>query len=138
MDKRIVFKNDDGSCGIVIPSPKWAGTLEELAAKDVPAGKSWRIVDVTAIPQDRTFRNAWTDNEPTPTVDVDMVKARDIHMDCIRKARDEKMKALDIEQLKGVDVAAEKQALRDIPQTFNLEVAATPEELKTLWPDELR
>jgi hypothetical protein len=30
-----------------------------VAAKDVPAGKPFQIVDVTDIPTDRTFRNAW-------------------------------------------------------------------------------
>lgn len=30
-----------------------------VAAKDVPAGKPFQIVDVSDIPSDRTFRNAW-------------------------------------------------------------------------------
>lgn len=30
-----------------------------VAAKDVPAGKPFEIVDVSDIPTDRTFRNAW-------------------------------------------------------------------------------
>jgi hypothetical protein len=30
-----------------------------LANKDVPAGKPYKIVDVSEIPEDRTFRNAW-------------------------------------------------------------------------------
>ena len=34
-------------------------TIEEIAAKDVPAGKPYQIVDVADIPSDRTFRNAW-------------------------------------------------------------------------------
>jgi hypothetical protein len=58
-------------------------------------------------------------------------------MDNIRSKRDEKLKELDIEQLKGVDVSAQKQVLRDIPQTFDLTGAATPDELKTLWPPEV-
>jgi hypothetical protein len=32
---------------------------EWIAAKDVPAGKSFEIVDVSDIPEDRTFRDAW-------------------------------------------------------------------------------
>lgn len=81
------------------------------------------------VPQDRTFRDAWT-----PDLTVDMPKARDIHMDRIRLVRDEEMKKLDIEQLKGRDVTAEKQKLRDIPQTFDLTKAKTAAELKALWP----
>lgn len=33
--------------------------LQWIAAKDVPAGKPFKIVDVSDIPEDRTFRNAW-------------------------------------------------------------------------------
>lgn len=61
MDKRIVYNNDDGGISIVIPTAEWLEehTIEELAAKDVPAGKEYHIVDVSEIPSDRTFRNAW-------------------------------------------------------------------------------
>ena len=61
MDKRIVYNNDDGGISIVIPTAEWLAehTIEELAAKDVPAGKDYHIVDVSEIPSDRTFRNAW-------------------------------------------------------------------------------
>lgn len=135
--KRIVIKNDDGTCGILIPSPNWNGTLEELAEKDVPEGKEWRIVNESDIPLDRTFRNAWTDDNETETIDVDMNKAQEIHMNNIRKVRDEKLKELDIETLKGNDVQDQKQILRDIPQNFDLSGASTPEELKELWPSEL-
>ena len=33
--------------------------MEWIANKDVPAGKPFKIVDVTDIPSDRTFRDAW-------------------------------------------------------------------------------
>lgn len=59
MDKRIVYKNDDGTISIVVPADCGL-TIEEIAAKDVPEGKEYHIVDVSEIPTDRTFRNAWT------------------------------------------------------------------------------
>lgn len=37
----------------------------------------------------------------------------------------------------GAEYDAERQKLRDIPQSFDLTMAATPEELKNLWPSEL-
>jgi len=45
----------------LIPTEEYLAehTIEELAAKDVPAGKPYKIVDVTNIPTDRTFRDAW-------------------------------------------------------------------------------
>lgn len=62
MEKRIVYTNDDGTLTIIIPSPQWleTHTIEELAEKDVPAGKEYHIVNASDIPSDRTFRNAWT------------------------------------------------------------------------------
>jgi len=59
MDKRIVYKNDDGTISIIVPADCGL-TIEEIAAKDVPEGKEYHIVDVSEIPTDRTFRDAWT------------------------------------------------------------------------------
>jgi hypothetical protein len=61
MNKRIIYPNDEGGVSILIPTEEYLSehTIEELAAKDVPAGKSYKIVDVEDIPTDRTFRNAW-------------------------------------------------------------------------------
>ena len=61
MTQRIIYPNDDGGVSILIPTPEYLEehTIEELAAKDVPAGKPYKIVDVADIPTDRTFRNAW-------------------------------------------------------------------------------
>ena len=44
---------------VIIPAPECGLTIEEIAAKDVPQGKPYKIVDVTNIPSDRTFRAAW-------------------------------------------------------------------------------
>ena len=59
MNKRIIYQNNEGGVVILIPSPNWIGTLEELAVRDVPAGRPYKIVDCLEIPSDRTFRNAW-------------------------------------------------------------------------------
>ena len=65
MNQRIIFQNDEGGVSVIVPSPNCLQehTIEEIAAKDVPAGKSYKIVSVDDIPSDRTFRNAWTINE---------------------------------------------------------------------------
>lgn len=61
MNKRIIYTNDEGGVSIVVPSPEWKGTMEELRDKDVPEANraSAEIVDESEIPSDRTFRNAW-------------------------------------------------------------------------------
>tara|TARA_R100001509_G_scaffold100198_1_gene58583 strand:- start:45 stop:245 length:201 start_codon:yes stop_codon:yes gene_type:complete len=62
-DKRIIYTQDNGIVAIVIPSDNCGLTVEEIQAKDVPAGKTSYIVDKSAIPSDRSFRNAWTYTE---------------------------------------------------------------------------
>lgn len=69
MNQRIIFKNDDGGISIIIPTEE---ALEQhgisaIAVKDVPAGKPFKIVDVSDIPTDRTFRAAWTMAEEEAT-----------------------------------------------------------------------
>jgi hypothetical protein len=59
MDKRIIYQTEDGGVAIIVPSPDCGLSIEQIAAKDVPAGKAYKIVDVSDIPTDRTFRNAW-------------------------------------------------------------------------------
>jgi hypothetical protein len=59
MNKRIIYKTENNGIAVVYPALTWTGTLEELAAKDVPPNTPWKIVDISEIPSDRTFRNAW-------------------------------------------------------------------------------
>ena len=38
-------------------------TVEEIAKKDVPTGKKYKIVEDSEIPTDRSFRDAWVVDE---------------------------------------------------------------------------
>jgi len=59
--KRIIYQTDEGGVAVIIPAPECLidRTIEEIALKDVPAGKPFKIVDVADVPSDRTFREAW-------------------------------------------------------------------------------
>lgn len=59
MNQRIIYPTDEGGVAIIIPAPECGLTIEEIAAKDVPEGKPFKIVNASDIPTDRTFRNAW-------------------------------------------------------------------------------
>lgn len=65
MDKRIIYVNDDGQLAIIIPSPEAVINfgIEAIAKKDVPAGRPYKIVSAADLPQDRTFRAAWSVDE---------------------------------------------------------------------------
>lgn len=54
MNQRIIYPTDDGGVAVIIPA-----VSVELAMKDIPEGKDYKIVDVSDIPTDRTFRDAW-------------------------------------------------------------------------------
>jgi len=62
MKQRIIYQNDEGGVAIIIPADCGL-TVEEIAAKDVPKGKPYKIVDVADIPTDRQWRDGWTANE---------------------------------------------------------------------------
>jgi len=59
MNQRIIYPTDEGGVAVIIPASECGLTIEQIAAKDVPTGKPYQIVDVSDIPSDRTFRNAW-------------------------------------------------------------------------------
>lgn len=64
MNKRIVYPTDDGIAVIV---PCACGlTINEIARKDVPAGVPYLLVDASDIPEDRTYRAAWTADFSSP------------------------------------------------------------------------
>ena len=62
-DKRIIYPNNNGGVSVIVPSDNCGLSVEEIARKDVPAGKAYQIVDVADVPSDRSFRNAWTYTE---------------------------------------------------------------------------
>jgi hypothetical protein len=62
MNKRIIFKNDAGGVSVIIPSPDSGLTVEEIAEKDVPTGKPYKIVDASDLPP-RESRAGWEIDE---------------------------------------------------------------------------
>ena len=116
-----------------------------MLKKSIPT-EATNVRDLTDedVPSDRYFRNAWTDALPGTQIDVDMDKARVIHRTHIRRSRDKELARLDIEQLKVLtdpvklqEIEAQKQILRDLPQTFDLTVVNSPVALKVLWPSQI-
>ena len=63
MTQRIIYPTDDGGVAVIVPAPECGLTIEQIAAKDVPAGKPYKIVDLSEIPTDRVFRSAWSYKE---------------------------------------------------------------------------
>jgi hypothetical protein len=133
--KRIIFQNETGGVSVIIPTGELP--IEEVAAKDVPEGVAYEIVDVDAIPSDRFFRNAWVMGDCCIEHDLDKCKA--LGHDKRRQQRAEEFKPYDeviMKQIPGADhTAAEaaRQAIRDKYALIQdvIEGASTPEEIKT-------
>jgi hypothetical protein len=77
-------------------------------------------------------------------INVNMNKARDIHREKVRQARESKLSEKDIEFQRalesGADTAAivtAKQALRDAPAAAAIDAAKTADELKAAWDTSL-
>jgi len=62
MNARIVYQNADGGIAIIIPADCGL-TVEQIASKDVPTGKPYKIVDATDVPADRQWRDDWSVDE---------------------------------------------------------------------------
>jgi hypothetical protein len=62
-NKRIIYPNDDGGVSIVVPSPNCELTLDQIIGQSVPTGKPYQVLNVEDVPDDRTYRNAWTYEE---------------------------------------------------------------------------
>ena len=131
---KIVYPNDTGGVAVVIPSPHWMGTMEELATKDVPDGKAYKIVEDSVVPTDRTFRDAWENYED---ITISFPKAKDITKKRLRRERKPLLEEQDILFMRAVEtsqdkseIVMEKQRLRDI--TVLADDATTLDELKGL------
>ena len=130
---KIIYTNSDGTVAIIHP----IGDVND-AIKAVPSGLSYEIVEDSAIPSDRSFRNAWKQN--SKTIETDMTKAKEIHKTNIRNARAPKLVELDVEFQKALetsssttDIVSKKKALRDAPADSGIASAKTEAELKAQW-----
>ncbi len=130
---KIIYTNSDGTVAIIHP----IGDMND-AIKAVPSGLSYEIVEDSAIPSDRSFRNAWKQN--SKTIETDMTKAKEIHKTNIRNARTPKLVELDVEFQKALetsssttDIVSKKKALRDAPADSGIASAKTEAELKAQW-----
>ena len=130
---KIIYTNSDGTVSIINPT----GDVND-AIKDVPSGLSYEIVEDSVIPTDRTFRNAWKQNNKT--IETDIAKAREIHKNNIRNARTPKFAELDIEFQKALEtsssttyIVSKKQTLRDAPADSGIASADTEAKLKAQW-----
>ncbi|MBM5801690.1 MAG: hypothetical protein FJ077_12840 [Cyanobacteria bacterium K_DeepCast_35m_m2_023] len=131
---KIIYTNNEGGVSVIHPTGELS--IEEVAAKDVPEGLAYEIVEDDAIPSDRTFRGAWV--AAGAAVEVDLDQAKEIGHDKRRAARAEEFAPLDRVislQLPGMDTTAAeagRQLIRDkyAQVQADIDAAASPDEIK--------
>lgn len=116
--------------GVAILTPTGELSVEDTAAKDVPAGVPYRIVNDDEVPSDRTFRNAWKAD-----LTVDFTKAQALTKERLRADRKPLLEAQDVLFQRALEtgkdamaIVKEKQRLRDV--TKLVDAATTLDELK--------
>jgi hypothetical protein len=137
-----------GPYGIPIDHPHfYVEDADQQAKTTTLSGKDFRYAGKPDSNGKRDGKDgAWEmDTDGTPK--VNMAKARVVHMDTIRVARDAELVKKDVPFMRAVEagdtdaqatIKAEKQALRDLPATFDITTDVdTPEKLKAKWPSEL-
>lgn len=153
--KKIIYTRPDGGLSVVHPVINTLPVAEDITEEqalqraidklplDELTGEvvAHQIVDESAIPTDRTFRNAWV--AAAGAVTHDMAKAREIQKNTLRALRAPKLEALDVAYMRALEVGntaaaaaivVRKQALRDVTADPAIASARTPAELAAVVP----
>lgn len=131
---KIIYQNQEGGVSVIHPTGELS--IEEVAAKDVPAGIAYEIVEDDAIPSDRTFRNAWVLGDCCIEHDLDKCKA--LGHDMRRAKRAEEFAPHDeviMKQIPGADAEAAEAARQEIRDKYAaiqdaIDAAVSPEDIK--------
>jgi hypothetical protein len=131
MTQAIIFTNDNGGVSTCIPTGEIS--IEAVMEKDVPKGKGARIVNLTDLPRDNDFYDAWEMDATSVTVNFD--KAVELTKARLRAERTPLLAAQDVAFQRALEsgastvaIVAEKQRLRDITNI----TATTLDELRAL------
>lgn len=129
MTKRIIYTNEDGGVSIVVPALNSGLTVKEIAAKDIPDGVEFEIIDTSIIPTERTFRNAWRKNGKA--IKTDLPAAVEIAHTVRRSMRDAEMKPLDIKATIPAEAnaaEASRQLIRSKYETMQTDIDDSSDE----------
>jgi hypothetical protein len=133
----IIYPQADNKLAVLIPAPCNL-TIEEIAAKGVPKGVTYSIVeDLSHLDDDYFDGYIYQDGKAVE----DMERCKEIHLEKFREARKPLLEKLDVDYLRAQEsgtkaqkdaIIARKKALRDVTLT---ELPDTLDELKATWPE---
>ena len=145
MTKVFIYQNTNGNISVGTPTDEalQTQTIEQIAAKDTPAGTQWYVVDSASLPVDAAFFDSWVFTTP-PNVVVDIAKAQGIYKQTADNTAASLSTPLTQEYMRltaiGGDTTAVQAQLRAInaaaEETAYLS-ATSVEDLVACWPSEL-
>lgn len=100
------------------------------------------VADKSKLPN-ALWQRAFEDFDDAGNIEIDITKAKKIFMQHLRHKRGRALLTLDQNYCKAYDnknqekmslIEKEKQLLRDLPATFNLENVQTISDLEKMWP----
>jgi hypothetical protein len=123
MKNVIIYTNTNGGVSVCVPTGEL--DIEQVQAKDIPAGVDSFIVSAASLPEaDNDFFNAWEQSKGV--VSVNLAKAKEITKQRLRMERDPLLAAQDVAFQRALEtgaptaaIVAEKQRLRDITSKAN-------------------
>jgi len=134
MSHVIIYTNDLGGVSVCIPTGELP--IEQVQAKDIPAGKESFIVRADSLPEnDNDFFDAWEQTRGVVTVNI--AKAREITKARLRAERAPLLAAQDVLFQRALEtgtdfraIVEEKMRLRAV--TDLADACASTEELRAL------
>ena len=133
VQKVIIFTNDGGGVSVCYPTGELS--IQEVQEKDIPPEIESYIVNVSTLPENHDFFDAWEQTKGVVTVNLD--KAKNITKNRLRRERAPLLAAQDVAYQRALEtgastttIVAEKNRLRDI--TKLADTCATLDELRAL------
>jgi hypothetical protein len=134
--KYFAYSDGDGVCISRIPE-------ENTEAIDLAKKNNYVEITMPFCMDDpnHIVREAWVLVDQK--IEIDMEKAKTLFLNHLRKIRDHKFKLLDVEQLKALavedkekiqEIEAEKEALRNMPESINWDMVETVYDLFHVMP----
>lgn len=135
MAKRIVFSNESSGVSVLVPVLGCGLTVEEIAAKDVPSGVGYVIIEAVDLPVDRVFRGAW--EKQGAAVVESLSKCKLIAHEQRRAARAVEFAPHDVDATipgKAAQAEAAREVIRNKYAAIqdDIDAAATPNDLRPL------
>lgn len=58
-NQAIIYKKPDNTVAVIYVQPGAGLTVEEIVGRAIPPGTPWKVVNISDLPSDYMYRDAW-------------------------------------------------------------------------------